>query len=53
MTLFVDTSAWSLAFSRDQASTSREVSMSRHALEGGATIVVESSEIASILMRTT
>ena len=40
MTLFVDTSAWSLAFRRDQVSTAAEVRVLRDALEGGDTIVV-------------
>ena len=40
MTLFVDTSVWSLAFRRDQVSTAPEVGILRHALEGGETIVV-------------
>ena len=39
MTLFVDTSVWSLAFRRDQASAAPEVRALRHALEGGETIV--------------
>ncbi len=39
MTLFVDTSVWSLAFRRDQASAAPEVHTLRHALEGGETIV--------------
>ena len=39
MTLFVDTSVWSLAFRRDGASAVPEVRALRHALEGGATIV--------------
>ena len=39
MTLFVDTSVWSLAFRRDQASAAPEVSALRYALDGGETIV--------------
>ena len=39
MTLFVDTSVWSLAFRRDQASAAAEVRALRHALEGGETVV--------------
>ena len=40
MTLFVDTSVWSLAFRRDQVSAVPEVRVLRDALEGGETIVV-------------
>ena len=39
MTLFVDTSVWSLAFRRDTASTVAEVAVLRQALESGDTIV--------------
>jgi predicted nucleic acid-binding protein len=39
VTLFVDTSVWSLAFRRDQASAAPEVRVLRRALEGGETIV--------------
>ncbi|MBI4290862.1 MAG: PIN domain-containing protein [Betaproteobacteria bacterium] len=39
MTLFVDTSVWSLALRRDQPSASPEVHALRHALEGGEVIV--------------
>ena len=39
MTLFVDTSVWSLAFRRDAASPAPEVRALRDALEGGETIV--------------
>lgn len=39
MTLFVDTSVWSLAFRRDAASSVAEVLALRQALEGGDTIV--------------
>ena len=39
MTLFVDTSVWSLAFRRDAMSSVAEVLALRQALEGGDTIV--------------
>ena len=39
MTLFVDTSVWSLAFRRDQASGAPEVDALRRALGSGETIV--------------
>lgn len=39
MTLFVDTSVWSLAFRRDRPSTAPEVRALQTALEGGETIV--------------
>ena len=39
MTLFVDTSVWSLAFRRDMASDAAEVRVLRHALESDETIV--------------
>ena len=39
MTLFVDTSVWSLAFRRDAASDAPEVGALRRALEGGEAIV--------------
>ena len=39
MTLFVDTSVWSLAFRRDAASSSIEVLALQQALESGDTIV--------------
>ena len=39
MTLFVDTSVWSLGVRRDQASDAPEVRALRRALEGDATIV--------------
>lgn len=39
MTLFVDTSVWSLAFRRDRPSTAPEVRALRNALEGAETIV--------------
>jgi predicted nucleic acid-binding protein len=39
VTLFVDTSVWSLAFRRDTDSGAPEVGALRHALEGGVTVV--------------
>lgn len=39
MTLFVDTSVWSLAFRRDQTSSAPEVRALRRALEGGELVV--------------
>ena len=39
MSLFVDTSVWSLAFRRDQPSAAPEVGALRHALERGDIIV--------------
>ena len=39
MTLFVDTSVWSLAFRRDALSPSAEVTAVRQALEGGESLV--------------
>lgn len=39
MTLFVDTSVWSLAFRRDADNSAVEVIALRHALESGQTIV--------------
>jgi predicted nucleic acid-binding protein len=49
VTLFVDTSVWSLAFRRDQASSAPEVSMLRLALEDGATIVVTGLVLQELL----
>jgi predicted nucleic acid-binding protein len=49
VTLFVDTSVWSLAFRRDQASIAPEVSMLRDALEGGETIVVTGLVLQELL----
>ena len=49
MTLFVDTSVWSLAFRRDQASAAPEVRLLRHALEGGGTIVVTGFVLQELL----
>ena len=39
MSLLVDTSVWSLAFRRDEASSSPEVRALREALEGGESVV--------------
>ena len=39
MSLFVDTSVWSLAFRRDQRSPAPEVRALRNALEGGDTVI--------------
>jgi predicted nucleic acid-binding protein len=49
VTLFVDTSVWSLAFRRDQVSTAPEVRMLRHALEGGETVVVTGLVLQELL----
>ena len=49
MTLFVDTSVWSLAFRRDQAPDAPEVRLLRHALEGGGTIVVTGLVLQELL----
>ena len=49
MTLFVDTSVWSLAFRRDQASAAPEVCILRHALEGGETIVATGLVLQELL----
>ena len=49
MTLFVDTSVWSLAFRRDQAPTAPEVRVLRHALEGGETIVTTGLVLQELL----
>jgi predicted nucleic acid-binding protein len=49
VTLFVDTSVWSLAFRRDQASSAPEVRMLRDALEGGETIVVTGLVLQELL----
>ena len=40
MSLFVDTSVWSLAFRRDQVSSAPEVQVLRNALEGGDTVLI-------------
>ena len=39
MSLFVDTSVWSLAFRRDRTSSAPEVRALRNALEGGDTVL--------------
>ena len=49
MTLFVDTSVWSLAFRRDQISTAPQVRVLREALEGGETIVVTGLVLQELL----
>ena len=49
MTLFVDTSVWSLALRRDQASSASEVFKLRDALEGGETIVVTGLVLQELL----
>lgn len=49
MTLFVDTSVWSLAFRRDQASAAPEVNALRRALEGGETIVTTGLVLQELL----
>jgi len=49
VTLFVDTSVWSLAFRRDPASAAPEVRILRHALEGGEMIVVTGLVLQELL----
>jgi predicted nucleic acid-binding protein len=49
VTLFVDTSVWSLAFRRDQPSAAPEVRMLRDALEGGETIVATGLVLQELL----
>lgn len=49
MTLFVDTSVWSLAFRRDQISTAPQVRVLRDALGGGETIVVTGLVLQELL----
>jgi len=49
VTLFVDTSVWSLAFRRDQISTAPEVRALRDALEGGETIVITGLVLQELL----
>ncbi len=49
MTLFVDTSVWSLAFRRDQASSAPKVRALREALEGGETIIVTGLVLQELL----
>lgn len=49
MTLFVDTSVWSLALRRDQASTVAEARQLRRALEGGETILITGLVLQELL----
>ena len=49
MTLFVDTSVWSLAFRHDQVSAVPEVNALRRALEGGETIVTTGLVLQELL----
>ena len=49
MTLFVDTSVWSLAFRRDVASNAPEVRALRHALETDETIVTTGLILQALL----
>jgi hypothetical protein len=49
VTLFVDTSVWSLAFRRDQVSAAPEVRVLRDALEGGETVVVTGLVLQELL----
>ena len=49
MTLFVDTSVWSLAFRRDQVAAAPEIRVLRDALEGGETIVVTGLVLQELL----
>ena len=49
MTLFVDTSVWSLAFRRDAVSSAAEVSVLCQALEGGDTIVTTGLVLQELL----
>ena len=49
MTLFVDTSVWSLAFRRDAASSIVEVIALRQALEGGETVVTAGLVLQELL----
>ncbi len=49
MTLFADTSVWSLAFRRDQTSAAPEVRTLRHALEGGEIIVTTGLVLQELL----
>ena len=51
MTLFVDTSVWSLAFRRDQPSAAPEVDAVRNALEGGETIVIKAGRTFEVIAR--
>ena len=49
MSLFVDTSVWSLAFRRDQASAAPEVRALRDALEGGDTVLTTGLVLQELL----
>ena len=49
MTLFVDTSVWSLAFRRDTASSADEIVALRHALEGGEMVVTTGLVLQELL----
>jgi predicted nucleic acid-binding protein len=49
VTLFVDTSVWSLAFRRDHVSTAPQVRVLRDALEGGEMIVVTGLVLQELL----
>ena len=49
MTLFVDTSVWSLAFRRDQENAGPEVGVLRTALAGGETIVTTGLVLQELL----
>jgi len=49
LTLFVDTSVWSLAFRRDQASSAPEVSALRQALERGDTVITTGIVLQELL----
>ena len=49
MTIFVETSVWSLAFRRDQPSAAPEVDAVRNALEGGETIVTTGLVLQELL----
>jgi predicted nucleic acid-binding protein len=49
VTLFVDTSVWSLAFRRNAASSASEVVALRHALDSGETIVTTGLVLQELL----
>jgi len=49
VSLFVDTSVWSLAFRRDQVSSAPEVGALRRALEGGETVVTTGFVLQELL----
>ena len=51
MSLFVDTSVWSLAFRRDQASGAPEVRELREALDRGDTVVTTGLVLQELLQR--